>query len=137
MVAEGCTAKWYGQPNQLSHEHVVWPVIHDVAAATRMPRELLWDATPHAADRHWRPSCSLRDIDAQQIIHQRRSCVALDGRSTVSRDVFLQILSRTLPGPHPPWDALYWPTTIHLALFVHRVDGVAPGLYLLVRDPGK
>ncbi len=36
---------------------------------------------------------------------------------------------------YPPWDALYWPTTIYLALFVHRVEGVAPGLYLLVRDP--
>ena len=36
-----------------------------------------------------------------------------------------------------PWDALYWPTTIHRALFVHRVEGVAPGIYLLVRDPAK
>ena len=27
--------------------------------------------------------------------------------------------------------------TIHLALFVHRVDGLAPGLYVLARDPAK
>jgi hypothetical protein len=47
------------------------------------------------------------------------------------------MLARTLPGPHPPWDALYWPTTIHLALFVHRVEDIAPGIYLLVRDPAS
>ncbi|MGB7219019.1 MAG: SagB/ThcOx family dehydrogenase, partial [Vicinamibacterales bacterium] len=33
-----------------------------------------------------------------------------------------------------PWDALWWTPRIHLALFVHRVDGVAPGLYALVRS---
>src|SRR3989449_6481648 len=36
-----------------------------------------------------------------------------------------------------PWDALPWDPTIHLALFVHRVDGLDPGLYMLARDPGK
>ena len=36
-----------------------------------------------------------------------------------------------------PWDALPWGPTIHLALFVHRVNGLAPGLYMLVRDPAK
>jgi hypothetical protein len=30
-----------------------------------------------------------------------------------------------------------WDATIHLGLFVHRVDGLEPGLYLLARDPGK
>jgi nitroreductase len=36
-----------------------------------------------------------------------------------------------------PWDAIAWEPRIHLALFVHRVDGVEPGLYVLVRDPAK
>jgi len=47
------------------------------------------------------------------------------------------MLSRTLPGMYPPWDALYWRATIHLLLFVHRVDGLRPGMYALVRDPAK
>jgi hypothetical protein len=34
-----------------------------------------------------------------------------------------------------PWDVLDREPTIHLALFVHRVDGFVPGLYLLARDP--
>ncbi len=34
-----------------------------------------------------------------------------------------------------PWDVLPWEPAIHLVLFVHRVDGLAPGVYMLVRDP--
>ena len=36
-----------------------------------------------------------------------------------------------------PWDVIPWDPTIHLGLFVHRVDGLEPGLYLLVRDPRR
>ena len=35
----------------------------------------------------------------------------------------------------PPWDVLLWPRQLHAGIFVHRVIGVAPGLYLLERDP--
>ena len=44
------------------------------------------------------------------------------------------MLLRAMPADAPPWDALWWSPRIHLALFVHRVDGVEPGLYLLARD---
>ncbi len=136
-IEEILAVQWYGQPNRLSREHVAWPVINEVAAATRIPQEVLLDTASRELVNHGQPSGSSRDVDARQIIHQRRSCRALDGRSTISRDVFLRIIARTLPGPHPPWDALYWPPTNHLALFVHRVDDVVPGLYLVVRDPAK
>ena len=36
-----------------------------------------------------------------------------------------------------PWDAIPWNPAIHLGLFVHRVNGLDPGLYVLARDPGK
>ena len=49
-------------------------------------------------------------------------------------EAFHALLSRVMPGPHPPWDALWWDARIHFLLFVHRVDGVPPGLYCLVRD---
>jgi nitroreductase len=64
---------------------------------------------------------------------QRRSAVALDGSAFISRARFLRMLSRVMPGAGPPWDAQWWPPCIHLALFVHRVEGVAPGLYVLAR----
>jgi len=54
------------------------------------------------------------------------------------------MLARVMPRPElevirrpMPWDALPWDPIIHLGLFVHRVDGLDPGLYVLARDPGK
>jgi hypothetical protein len=42
----------------------------------------------------------------------------------------------TLPRPGvSPWDAIGWSPRVHLALFVHRVEGLAPGLYLFLRNP--
>jgi hypothetical protein len=36
-----------------------------------------------------------------------------------------------------PWDVWPYDPAIHLLIFVHRVDGLTPGLYCLVRDPKK
>jgi hypothetical protein len=45
------------------------------------------------------------------------------------------MLDMTLPRADlPPWSAIQWPAHIQLLLFVHRVDGLAPGLYLLLRN---
>ena len=36
-----------------------------------------------------------------------------------------------------PWDVWPYDPAIHLLIFVHRVEGLTPGLYFLVRDPKK
>ena len=36
-----------------------------------------------------------------------------------------------------PWDGIPWDPAIHLALFVHRVVDIPPGLYMLPRNPAK
>ena len=44
------------------------------------------------------------------------------------------ILDRLLPRLGvPPWDALPWEPQLHVGLFVHRVHGLTPGLYLFER----
>jgi hypothetical protein len=40
-----------------------------------------------------------------------------------------------MPGVAPPWNTLWWTPRIHLSLFVHRVHGLEPGLYMLARSP--
>ena len=76
-----------------------------------------------------------RQLDARSLILQRRSAVAFDGRSSIGRTAFFEMLRRVMPGSHAPWNALWWTPRIHLAIFVHRVEDLAPGLYLLARDP--
>jgi SagB-type dehydrogenase family enzyme len=137
MVDAIRSADWYGRANQLSHDHVPWSVIDEVTTATKMLRTGAPDMNPIAFHNWPQTGESPTEVDARQIIRQRRSCQALDGSSKTTLDVFLRMLGRTLPGTHPPWDALWWPPMIHLVLFVHRVDGLTPGLYALVRNPVK
>lgn len=126
---------WSGHASQLSQDHVAWAFIDEVAAATTAPGHVdaAWRSPePRAA------SAAPHQSDAQPagatVILQRRSAVALDGASFIGREWFLGMLARTLPGPNAPWDAQWWSPRIHLAVFVHRVTGVEPGLYMLVRD---
>jgi hypothetical protein len=81
---------------------------------------------------------------AGQIIRQRRSAVSFDGRTAISSPVFFHMLQRVMPqADRPqldrpmPWDVWPYDPAIHLMLFVHRVDGLTPGLYCLVRDRRK
>ena len=71
---------------------------------------------------------------AAQIIRQRRSLLACDGTTSISAQRFYRMLGRTMP---VPWDAIPWRPAIHFGLFVHRVQGIEPGLYAMARDPGK
>ena len=56
--------------------------------------------------------------------------------TSISREAFYRIAERLLPG-QLPFTALPWKPSIHLAIFVHRVRDLTPGLYLLVRDPAE
>ena len=60
----------------------------------------------------------------------------MDAETHISRDVFYRILQKTmaLPGSMP-FNTLPWRPRLHLAIFVHRVDDLAAGLYFLLRDP--
>jgi nitroreductase len=74
----------------------------------------------------------------RRLIHRRRSAVAMDGHTGLARAAFYSMLQRGLPEPRRfPFNALPWRPMVHLLLFVHRVQDVSPGLYLLVRDPTK
>ena len=75
------------------------------------------------------------ELKATQIIRQRRSLLACDGKTAISKAVFLSMLDKTLPrGNGAPFDFGLGPVRVHLFLFVHRVRELAPGLYMLVRD---
>jgi SagB-type dehydrogenase family enzyme len=123
--------RWFGRASQLSEDHVQWTFIDEIARATEDPGRA---AGVTSAAFSARPAAELdRGLDAAQILLQRRSAVAFDGRSFAERSTFERLLARTLPSDTVPWRALWWSPRIHLAIFVHRVDGVAPGLYLLSR----
>lgn len=123
---------WNGQANRLSSHHAHWEVIDHVAAATWKP------ATPPTAvpaPSPLPPLTAAATLPAASLIRQRRSCLALDGKTKLAATTFYAMLDHLLPRDHvPPWDLLPWTPLIHLALFVHRIEGLRPGLYLLERN---
>jgi SagB-type dehydrogenase family enzyme len=122
--------RWTGRANQLSEDHVQWTFIDEIAEATRTAG---WSGSsvpsPPALPAPREPRY------VPPLLLQRRSAVALDPRGSIDADPFFRIVSRTMPGSGAPLDALWWVARIHLLLFVHRVNGLDPGAYMLVRDP--
>jgi len=147
VVEQLAKGNWYGKANRLSREHGVhWDIIDEVAEASWKSQvdqqvvQLDQGPVPLSGTLHDPQMTS----DAGTIIRQRRSAVSFDGKTSISASTFFCMMQRVMPrSDRPqlsrpmPWDA--WPhdPTIHLMLFVHRVDGLTPGLYVLVRDPKK
>jgi SagB-type dehydrogenase family enzyme len=144
LTAHGGGVLWQGTANALCPEHnVEWPVIDVVAQATRRcessPIKEDFSGFPSEDDLFGTP---VRQglLSAEKAILGRRSAVAMDGSTAISRGAFFRMLARLIPTrerPSMPWDAIPWRPRIHLGLFVHRVDGLVPGLYALARDPDK
>lgn len=126
---------WQGSPNQLSWSHLDWGM-DDIAQQVRKPRAVCqyqqFEKPPLSQPLRSRP------VSLRRMIRQRRSAVAMDRQTRISRETFYRILHRTLAVPGtPPFSTLPWKSHIHLALFVHRVDEISQGLYLLVRDTAQ
>ncbi|HET9962076.1 MAG TPA: nitroreductase family protein, partial [Nitrospiraceae bacterium] len=135
---------WYGKANSLSRDHAVhWDIIDEAAEAS-------WKTT---AEHHSVPLCPAAAVptgvrpvsrtasDAGDIIRRRRSAVAFDGHTSISADTLFRMLDRVMPramlpqvARPMPWDVWPYEPAVHLMLFVHRVEGLKPGLYFLLRD---
>jgi len=63
--------------------------------------------------------------------------VAMDARTTVSVETFYSVMRRISSVGSPPFSTLPWPPMVDLLLFVHRVEGLAPGIYMLCRIKGS
>lgn len=131
------SAEWFGNANRLSGSCVDWPAIDDaLAASIRLDAEPVPQReNPNAP---WaRPTPPASTTTAARLIRQRRSAVEFDGVTSLSRAAFLSILDATLPRVDaPPFDSWRMPPRLHLVLFVHRVTGLDPGLYVWMRAGG-
>ena len=154
-VREGAQPRWHGKANRLSRDDPVpWEILEQVAVASwksgterrivelnnRRPR------VENPTDPGGARTTGLyrNQITAGQVIRQRRSALAFDGKTSISIGCLFNMLARVMPRADRgvcerpmPWDALPWQPCIHLALFVHRVEGLVPGLYMLARDGAK
>ena len=134
-VASFASLDWHGSPNRLSPSHVDWG-IEKLAECVRKPRTAVRYEPLQPPPAAW--LLEPRPLSLRRIIRRRRSAVAMDGHTRLGRETFYRMLHRTLAVPDAvPFSTLPWKSRIHLAIFVHRVDDLPTGLYLLVRDPAQ
>jgi SagB-type dehydrogenase family enzyme len=123
---------WKGSANVLDrHPMYRWPVIDEAALATR--RTSVMNETPYRGNH---PGIGEGSSErATSIILNRRSAQAFDRSARMGSGAFYHLIDRLLPRPVAPWDVWTFQPRIHPVFFIHRVDGIEPGVYILVRNP--
>ncbi len=123
---------WMGRANIIDqHPMYRWPVIDRVAAVTQ-PQAGLFEKEDQPP---LPPPAAQSQRRAADVILGRRSAQRFDPAFKMNSDVFHHLLDSLLVRPAAPWDVWSFAPRIHLLLFVHRVEGLDPGLYALVRRP--
>ena len=122
---------WHGQANRLDpHPLYAWPVIDDVALATG------GEATGHTSVGPRTPLPARAEVQsATGVILGRRSAQRFTTKHTMSADAFRRLVDAVLPRAAAPFDVWRHTPQLHPVLFVHRVEGLEPGLYALPREP--
>jgi SagB-type dehydrogenase family enzyme len=128
---EGDNNHWTGRANLLDpHPLYRWPVIGQVSQATQGCDRGLRSDRPSYPERQFRAATRAADI-----ILGRRSAQRFDSKFSMSTDVFYDLLDGLLDRPTAPWDVWNFTPRLHPIFLVHRVEGLAPGVYALPRHP--
>ncbi len=128
-------AVWQGKAQSLKAYHMYhWKVIDEIAQVTHKPAGIK------------SPYNSLEGVDAiashnanQQplaaLIRNRRSAQHFSrGAEPMPLARFKTMINATREYQRAPLNSWRWPPAIHLFLFIHKVEGLAPGLYCLPRS---
>ena len=119
-------------PNRLSPEHVNWEIIDKVQKASR-PNDSIALQTSNYSNPGENAFTST--FAAEAIIRRRRSAQNYDRQASRTDLVaFSHALEKTLPHNGCPFDVFPYEAQVHLAIFVHAVEGLDSGLYMLVRN---
>ena len=118
------------RPNRLSRDHVRWSIIDETAAA--MATERISVSPP--SGRLGPPPFPVRPLSARWLIRRRRSAVQMDGKTAMAQDDFERLLWRLLDAGNLPHLALGSRPRVHPVFYIHRLEGLAPGLYFLPRS---
>jgi SagB-type dehydrogenase family enzyme len=131
LLEQAQSGIWSGKADSLRAYHLYkWPIIDEVAIAA---------SKPHTEEAEWQTIRqhtikSSGTKTATAIIRQRRSAQQFDGKmSSLPQTDFFRMLAAVLPAT-AAFELWRWPPKIHLFIFVHRVEGLAPGLYALPRS---
>lgn len=129
-------AQWQGTASTIDpYPMYRWPVVAEVARSTRAQDQApqMLTALPNASGNAPQDVAVIGQQPIQHILVQRRSAQRFDADHSMSLDGFNVLLSRVRAMQGAPWDVMAHAPRIALLIFVMRVEGLSPGLYLLPR----
>ena len=134
VIQQIALCDWHGEANILSSSSVSWDAINTIAIACEKPATELSVLnkvnTKEITGQHTHSS-----LKAHNVILQRRSAVAMDKQTYIQAEQFYQLLSRLMPDHvETPFNLFIAPARVQLIIFVHRIEGIKPGIYCLIRD---
>lgn len=130
-------ASWYGHANRLdAYPMYRWPVIEEAARASSSE---IAPNIPNGAGTHGTVAFELSPApgasrSATALLRQRRSAQAFDRTASQTSDSFFRMVQALLRPNSAPEDTWQLPARVHPILFVHRVAGLEPGAYALLRN---
>ncbi len=127
---------WQGRPTRIDPAPGYrWPIIDQAAAASRQTNDVDTQASARSFPVYPPLASHPGTASAAQLIRQRRSAQRFNPKCSLPQAAFYRLLDAVLPRPGLPFSAQEAAPRLHLLLFVLRVDGLSPGLYLLPRMP--
>ncbi|WP_217423345.1 SagB family peptide dehydrogenase [Uliginosibacterium aquaticum] len=138
LRAASSSAVWMGTASSIDrHPMYHWPVIAEVAALTRealctTARQSSLALPPGQGGEH-EDAASGKGPGFAEVVLGRRSAQHFDPAFRMPRTAFMHLMSRLMAQPAAPWDVLPAVWEMHLLLFVHRVEDLPCGAYLLTR----
>lgn len=124
---------FFGNPAPLSPKAGAWPIIEQAASASE--KGPTHETAPSLADR--RLTFAESGLTAAAVIRRRRSAVRFDPHRSIDAGTLKEILGRTIACRHmPPFNGAPVLQQVEAVVFVHRVRGLSPGIYLLKRQKG-
>ena len=149
---------WRGYPSRLSPKHVKWVEIERAASESRKGetdfisefrketepgKEIeveIIDETVKEMEREMEREMEKEygRVSLRRVIRTRRSALEMNNSAYMEKETFYGMLRRTLPDSQvPPFNTLTFGPFAHMLIFVNRVKGLLPGLYIFLRKPGE
>ncbi|WP_085314688.1 nitroreductase family protein [Derxia lacustris] len=131
-AAEPAFIEWIGSATRVDRWPMYkWPVIDDVASATQRP-PLARQPDTDAGGQRSLPAPA--GVPAAALIRNRRSAQQFDRKHSMSAAQLWPMLDALVSPASVPLDVWGPHARVHPVLFVHRVDGLEPGVYALPRS---
>jgi SagB-type dehydrogenase family enzyme len=126
-------SRWYGIASTIdAHPMYRWPIVAEVAAATRAIDAATSPRVPARRERTpIQGDAPAGERSVAEVILGRRSAQRFDARFCLDQADFFALLASALDDFALAGGTLARSHCIDLVLFVHRVNGLEPGVYLL------